>query len=1013
MRPITLIMQAFGPYAGYQRVDFDRFDRAGLFLVSGDTGAGKTTIFDAISYALYNECSGGDARRNKESFRSDYADIKTETFVELEFEHKGVYYKVRRSPRQLRLKQRGEGTTVADASACLTVRGSQKAYTKPDDVNKKIEELIGLDRRQFAQTVMIAQGDFMKVLNTKSAERMMLFQKLFDTERLAKFKDLLKDEYRNAQKTLTETGYAITLAAEEISVLPEHPHAEVFAQLRAEPVHIEKAIAPLEEICRAEQEILDTQEQKRKTLEAEIIRKTKEEEQSRTQNNLLEKIQQTELAFAKLTAQSEQMDAMQQESREASYAAELKNYYDALLTAIDAEKNAAAKLNAYTEALPAYEKAAQTAENILNQAETAHAAADGLREQRDQAKQTLDLVRNHAEAQAQYQKASALLLEKEAAQRQSTERREQAASRLEKAEQEKESVQELETRQQKAEDAIELLKKCSKLRKTHEKAAGQLNQCREDMQRAELAFHQCMTAYHAGQAGILAGQLQENMPCPVCGSRTHPAPAQRTADIPSQEVLDACSRTLNDAVAAHGRQKQCVEQYAEQLSQLTAGLQTVCGENLPQESELRDTAAEIGKQIQQIKTEYREAENAFKDAEKVFHAANMAFAVQEQNVRNRQQTLDELTEKLHASCGDDIPDENTLRETVERIGEQIGELKEALDSARRSAEKAKQELTEKSTAQKEAASVLAQCTEKTAACKSQYADALQCSVFETEAAFLAAIRSPEKQLQLYEQIQRYASEKERLNGELNSLRSQCRITEPLPLAQLQAELQALQAQKTTVNQAYQQAKTVHDRNACALARLTPLREQYAAASAYEADVGELERTVSGKQTGQVKLSFEAYVQQTYFKQVVAAANQQLTFLTNDVYQLRCKKEANNNVSQSGLDLEVYDSNTGVWRDVSTLSGGESFLASLALALGLSDIVQAQSGGIALDAMFIDEGFGSLDDQTLRLAIRMLSKLAGTNRLIGVISHVAELKEALPSQIRITKGAEGSTLQVIT
>ena len=267
-------------------------------------------------------------------------------------------------------------------------------------------------------------------------------------------------------------------------------------------------------------------------------------------------------------------------------------------------------------------------------------------------------------------------------------------------------------------------------------------------------------------------------------------------------------------------------------------------------------------------------------------------------------------------------------------------------------------------------------------------------------------------MMLRNQLRSYHERLHQLTGQQESLRSQCTVSEPLPVAELQQEILQLRTNKAAADAACQQAARSLQGNQKALDTLIPLHEKRQTLSAYEADVRDLYLTVGGQQTGQMKLSFEAYVQQFYFKRVVEAANQRLCFLTNENYALRCRTEGGSLRGQTGLDLEVYDSTTGAWREVSTLSGGESFLASLALALGLSDVVQAQSGGVTLDAMFIDEGFGSLDEQALRLAIRMLGRLADGSRLIGVISHVTELKDAIPAQIRISKDSDGSRITVI-
>ena len=321
--------------------------------------------------------------------------------------------------------------------------------------------------------------------------------------------------------------------------------------------------------------------------------------------------------------------------------------------------------------------------------------------------------------------------------------------------------------------------------------------------------------------------------------------------------------------------------------------------------------------------------------------------------------------------------------------------------------------SEEETAAEESAANYERAKALAAQCRTAYADALTGSVFANEDAFLGAVMAPESQMKLQNQIQNYLERKNTLRGQLDSLHAQCTITEALPLAEIEQEILELREKHSALDAAYRKAERICDTNETVLERLKPLAAKRKEAVNYEKQLRDLYFTVSGQLSGKAKISLEAYVQQFYFRHVVTAANERLRFLTNNTYLLRCRKSADQKHAQTGLDLEVFDSGTGAWRDVSSLSGGESFLASLALALGLSDVVQAQSGGIRLDAMFIDEGFGSLDENLLSLAMQMLTKLADGSRLIGVISHVAELREAIPSQIVISKTESGSTLTLRT
>ncbi len=872
MKPRKLTMQAFGPYAGTTVVDFTQLESVGLFLIAGDTGAGKTTIFDAMSFALYGEASGGNERRAARSFRSDYADPARETSVELEFSHRGAVYTIGRVPEHERRKLRGEGLAKVKASAFLKMPDG-RVFDSIPEVNAAVQGLLGLDREQFAQTVMIAQGDFLKILNAKSADRRALFQKLFSTVRYARFQELLRDACNESGQKLTQNAQQIMYAAADISGA-EDPDAEsIFGMLKSDPVYAGQAIPLLESLCKTQEERLRLRRGDTEKMESALLEKTSAAEQALHQNDLLRKLKMTEQSLAEMLTQKDETEQLQQELDASEQAAAVNQHYTVLQSAGKQEAEAKSAAEARIAELPALEAA-------YAEAESAYAAAE---------------------------KAAA-------------------------------DIFVLNEKKQKAERALELLKKRRLAADLHEKAVVQMTECAADLEQASMLHKKVLLAYRAGLAGTLAEQLEDGKACPVCGSCTHPAPAEKPAHTPTDADADRAAKAVNEAIARYERQSQAVAE--------------------------------------------------------------------------KQQALDALAEELSAVCGDEIPDETELQENCTKAAALAERLSEEQRRTQLVMQRAERELASKKAAAAEAGTAWERSRTLSCDLAGKYEAALAASDFPDEAAFLSALRSPEQMMLLRSRLRTYRDRMQQLSGQLESYRSQCTITEPLPVEALQQEIAALRKEKAAADAAYQSAARSLQGNQKALRTLVPLTEQRKLLSEYEAEARDLYRTVSGQQTGQMKLSFEAYVQQFYFRRVADAANQRLCFLTNDNYALRCRTEGGSLRGQTGLDLEVYDSTTGAWREVSTLSGGESFLASLALALGLSDVVQQQSGGITLDAMFIDEGFGSLDEQALRQAIRMLSRLADGSRLIGVISHVTELKDAIPAQIRITKDSSGSRITVI-
>ena len=872
MRPEKLTMQAFGPYADCVTVDFRRLGTNGLFLITGDTGAGKTTIFDAISFALYGEASGGRDRRSSKSFRSDYASPETATYVELTFSHRGELFTVRRNPEYMRAARRGSGLTKEAAAVSLLRHSDGTLEDSQDLANAAIRELIGLDREQFAQTVMIAQGDFLKILNAKSKDRRELFQKLFATVKYARFQELLKDAHTAAKRRQDDIDLAIRQTAAVIQSDPTDDGAEIFLALREEASLAEKAVPFLRTLCSRDAEALSGQLAEIEQNDAALQAKIKEAEFAKQQNTLLRDMLLAQKQEAELQAKDPEIALLRERLHAADSAAELQAFYHAM----------------------------QNAERMLQTSEAAFAA---------QQAELPALTESERMAEEQFRAAE-----------------EQAAQ-----------IPELTQRQQNAENALKAAEQSVKLRDSYSKAAEYEQSLLLRLEAAAQAQEQCMKAYLDGQAGRLAAKLEADRPCPVCGSLTHPSPAVMQAHTPTEKELEAAAKAQSDAIAAYEKQKQFTAERRRELDDLSAQIRALIGDRIPDAEMLRADAAALRKQIRDLQTALTQAQTQREKAVRELAAKQAACGVAEKNAASNRKELAQAAELYHSK--------------------------------------------------------------------------LAASDFADETLFLASVLPQEQRMKLRRQIQDYDADCSRLSGRLANLRQQCTIDAELPLTALTQEITALKNEQQRMQSRSREQTARADRNARALAQLEPLSRQRREAEQYYADVRDLYQTVGGQQTGQAKLSFEAYVQQFYFKRVTAAANQRLRVLTNDLYALRCRKEAGSLRGQTGLDLEVYDSNTGLWRDVSTLSGGESFLASLALALGLSDVVQAQSGGIALDAMFIDEGFGTLDDQTLRQAMQMLAKLADGTRLIGVISHVNELKDAIPAQIRITKDYTGSRLSL--
>lgn len=885
MKPLKLILQAFGPYPGREEVDFEQFGQSGLFLIAGDTGAGKTTVFDAISFALYGECSGGKGRRSSKSFRSDYASPLDETFVELTFSHRGEQYTVHRVPEhqcagkraRQKVKEHQQTGESAASDRLVTVPAAADLLRHSDGVrwdtigstDETIRRIIGLDREQFSQTVMIAQGDFLKILNAKSSERRELFQKLFGMEKYARFQELLKQADSDARRKLEDIDLKIQteltkLAAEEPALLALQEKAS------AEPAQASKLLPPLRRLCDETEVRLQSAEQAAAAVLRALETKSAEAERSEQQNKMLNQLTAFRQQFSALEQQADLHQAQCRELDAAAQAGEIQAVQQSMIQSETQYRTAQEALERHRALLPATQE--RTAK-CLSALESAQQAADQIPAMQEQIAKT--------------------------------------------------------------EQGIQLLRQSEQIRNRHRQAVSQRNAMLRVYQQASAEQTAVLNAFLQGQAGILAEQMEEGMPCPVCGSTAHPMPAPRQEHLPTEAEVNEAAKALQKATSDYERTSQNAAHLEADLQEATAGLRAAFGEQIPTAEALNRSVQDTGQAIRQLQSALTKAQAEHRSAEISLNALE-------------------------------------------------GKISEASDNVKR-------------------------CLALAESAKNAYLTALTASVFADEPAYLSAVRTPQQQQQLRLAVQNYEKQHHALSEQIEALQTQCVIREAISVDAIRQELAELNERHTALRAQQQMMTSARNQNLGVLRALEQLTKDRADAAGQYAAVDDLYKTVSGQQSGQAKLSFETYVQQFYFKRVVAAANRRLEFLTNALYSLRCKTSAGNLRTQTGLDLEVYDSNTGFWRDVSTLSGGESFMASLSLALGLSDVVQAQNGGIALDAMFIDEGFGALDESALQQAIRMLRSLADGSRLIGIISHISDLKEQIPSQIRVTKDSSGSRL----
>ena len=933
MRPLKLTLSAFGPYAGETVLELEKLGRGGLYLVTGDTGAGKTTLFDAITYALYDHSSGGV--REGAMLRCKYADPKTPTFVELEFEVNGARYTVRRNPEYTRPKVRGEGFTAEKADATLTYADGRPPVTKAKDVTAAVQEIIGLDYSQFSQIAMIAQGQFTKLLNASTEERSRIFRKLFRTQRYARLQDRLQEEASRLNQQRTAQNAKLDSLLSGVQYAPDDPDAAALAALSAQ-TEPETTLA---------------------LLDALLTRQTAAQE----------------TAAAALKQTETELDGLQQQlgaaRQAAQLAAQLMEKQAALAAAVPALE--AARAESARHAGDAAQLDALTGQ--VTQAKAALSAYDALDALCREQKQAADAAQL-ARAQAAKKRAQ---LETLAAQLTADE---QALAALEAAPTQKLALETQEKELAQRGEALATLQSrlaaCQKLAQKARRAQEAYRTAAEAKAQAHARRDALDKAFLDAQAGVLARELTEGAPCPVCGSTHHPAKAQLPRTAPTQAQVDAAKQEADTADALAQTASTAAQSANAAADEARRSLRRDAESLLPQ----RFTAPDGPVQL-------------------TFALMTTVLAEEADALHTAQAECTAALRQAEADCA---------RRT-------------ALDADRQAR-----------TRQRPALEQAASDADRTAAAQSARADALERQITDQRAALpcpqradaqaaLDALEAKRRTFRtgmeqaeaaLLRAQQTHAAAKAAVDALLAQQAAAAKAVPEQPLEVLQARQAELSAARTALREQAQQLA----------AQLLPNRtaaENYRAAAAARAAleqrwqwVSALAATAGGTLTSKQKIKLEAYIQMNYLDRILRHANTRLMQMTAGQYELE-RIGAENQRSQSGLDLGVIDHYNGTRRSVKTLSGGESFKASLALALGLSDEVQSAAGGIRLDTLFLDEGFGSLDDESLEQAMRVLAGLTEGDRLVGIISHVGALKDRIDRQVVVRKGRTGgSTVELI-
>ena len=1056
MRPIKLIISAFGPYADTMpEIDFTQFEEKGLFLISGDTGAGKTTIFDAICFALFGKTSG--SYRDTKNLRSEYAKADTPSFVDFYFSHQGRQYHVWRQPSYERKKLRGSGVIQEDEKAVLYEEGKipVEGLTK---VNTALRDLLGIDDKQFKQIAMIAQGEFWDLLNAKTDKRTEILRTIFMTDGYKAIEYRLKDrmDAGSAQKKKAENSilqyFGGVLTEEDTQESEAYRAAKARSEGAGSVWNLEELLGIVQSLIGADENVLASEQEKRGLLETDLQKNEEKLTLAQTNNDSihrLEKLQQHKEELDALRPQIEEEQAVLKRCKSAVRIVNpvYLNWKDKERKIAETQQQIQTAKGAFVQA----QEAAQNAASNLQEKEAMQPQADALGREAAQIAREKIKYQQRDELAAVVRKLalekSILQEEEQKLQDEEKDLQERIGSLNETVRSLKEKPAQLEAARTKEERLMELDQEITAIleKKVPERMARRqeltqkqkaFEQAREDHDAARREWEKTEALLENVRAGILAQGLKEGEKCPVCGSVHHPELAVLPDDAVNEADLEACKSVESEknevrsrALTEAERCKSALEQIERQLREMSLAClkKAACEDGSPQEdldaltarleaagSRVHEQLEESGKIQKELSVLCRTLESAQVNLEKAQGRETQELAEKKQHFTEKKQknemeaaraaaSLEALQELKFADWG-------SAQAAQKKAEDGAKAIMDAIARARSIKENAEKNAAGISASIRTLGQTLAGQEEEEAAAHTHFLNILQGEQFGTQEEMLSYVVGEPVIEEMEQKIRQYEKDTAANALQLEQARKEAAGKTLVDIEQLRQENQEKQAQ---VRAAREGVNAIRFRIRSNTEKLEGMRSQKAdleKARREYAICSKLYNLVKG-QTGNGKITLEQYIQAAGFDGIIRAANRRLMPMSDGQYELFRQEDSLGKRSNTFLDLEVQDHYTGRRRPVGNLSGGESFKASLSLALGLSDTVSSNLGGIQMDALFVDEGFGTLDRKSIDNAMNTLLHLSGSGKLVGVISHREELIENIPQQIRVTKAKDGSRIQI--
>ena len=918
MRPLKITMSAFGPYAGEVTLDMQKLGKSGIYLITGDTGAGKTTIFDAISYALYGEASGN--YRENTTLRSKYASADTPTFVELEFEYNNEIYKINRNPEYPRPNKRGEGFTKQRAEAKIFMPDNS-VITNIKEVTAKVEEIIGINKNQFSQIAMIAQGDFRKLLNCETNERSKIFRKIFKTEPYHNIEIKLSSLFNELKRNREKEKSGIEQYINQLKCNENDTLSLELERAKSGDVLIEDVIKLAGEIINK-----DTLEYTKTQKNIESI--NEEIEKINSNIKLYENQEATKKAYAEASTKFEELKTKRNDCEKAYKSAEAQRERLDDLTR---------KINLINSKMPKYDEL-KSLENSISERTQSFEKSNNLLKLKQQEITLLEKEIDEKSKALEEVKGADLLAQKLNVQKEEINKKAEA-------------LKELKTE----------IDRCKTEQKNLKNAQSFAKSALDEYGALENEYNQIYIAFFNEQAGIIADELKDGEPCPVCGSTSHPNLAIKSENAPSQADVESAQNLVKKAQEKADKARDTASALKSRFDEIAANVKSAAKKLFGTDDNVFD---DYNSNINALKKEYDCTLALLKTANEKL---NLYQKLDKEipKIQEKQKSLSDEISKLNTQKASD---EAFISENTKRVTS----IKSELDFE--SADLAKDKLNEYTNL----SSDIKNAIEKS---KNDFDD----------------IKS------------KYDTQK----GTKASLENALKEFKEIDLDSINEKSLKLNEYKKDVDKT---AKSLYSRIESNKLLVDNISEKRDILKGYDDKyvwLKALSETANGDISGKEKITLETFVQMTYFDSIIRKANIRLLTMSDGQYELVRRSDAETLKKNEGLALDVIDHFNGSTRSVSTLSGGESFMASLCLALGLSDEIQSSNGGIKLDTMFVDEGFGSLDGEALDRALSALTSLSQGNRLVGIISHVDALRDRIDNKIVITKDRTiGSNAQII-